>query len=70
MKIGMIYAMAGEIESLLSEQNAQPLQTVAGVPFYQIRENVIACAGGVAFLPPLVHYIPKNEALHKVLYNS
>ncbi len=47
MKIGLLYAMTGEIESLLNEQNAQPLQTVAGVPFYQIRENVIACAGGV-----------------------
>ena len=47
MKIGMIYAMTLEIESLLKGENAQPLQTVAGVPFYQIRENVIACAGGV-----------------------
>lgn len=48
MKIGMIYAMPSEIESLLTEQSAQPLQTVAGVPFYQIRENVIACAGGIS----------------------
>lgn len=47
MTIGMIYAMTLEIESLLTNENAQPLQTVAGVPFYQIRENVIACAGGV-----------------------
>ncbi len=47
MKIGLLYAMTGEIESLLTNENAQPLQTVAGVPFYQIRENVIACAGGV-----------------------
>ena len=47
MTIGMIYAMTLEIESLLTNENAQPLQTVAGVPFYQIRDNVIACAGGV-----------------------
>ena len=47
MKIGLIYAMTGEIESLLTNENAQPLQTVAGVPFYRIRDNVIACAGGV-----------------------
>ena len=47
MKIGLLYAMTGEIESLLSNENAQPLQTVAGVPFYRIRNNVIACAGGV-----------------------
>ena len=46
MKIGLVYAMTGEIESLLTQENAQPLQTVAGVPFYQIRPDVIACAGG------------------------
>lgn len=33
MKIGLVYAMTGEIESLLTQENAQPLQTVAGVPF-------------------------------------
>ena len=48
MKIGLVYAMTGEIESLLTQENAQPLQTVAGVPFYQIRPDVIACAGGVS----------------------
>ena len=30
MKIGLVYAMTGEIESLLTQENAQPLQTVAG----------------------------------------
>ena len=48
MKIGLYYAMPGEIESLLTAQNAQPLQTVAGVSFYQIRPDVIACTGGVS----------------------
>ena len=48
MKIGLVYAMTGEIESLLTQENAQPLQTVAGVPFYRIRPDVIACAGGVS----------------------
>ena len=48
MTVGLIYAMRGEIESLLSAENAQPLQTAAGVEFYQIRPNVIACAGGVS----------------------
>ena len=43
MKIGLVYAMTGEIESLLTQENAQHLQTVAGVPFYQIRPDVIAC---------------------------
>lgn len=48
MTIGLIYAMRAEIESLLTGENAQPLQTVAGVDFYRIRPNVIACAGGVS----------------------
>ncbi len=48
MTIGLIYAMRGEIESLLSAENAEPLQTAAGVEFYRIRPNVIACAGGVS----------------------
>ena len=47
MKIGLIYAMTGEIESLLTKENAEPLQTVAGVSFYRIRPDVIACIGGV-----------------------
>ena len=48
MTIGLIYAMRGEIESLLTEETAEPLQTVAGVSFYRIRPNVVACAGGVS----------------------
>ncbi len=47
MKIGLVYAMASEIESLLTAQNAQPLQTVCTVPFYSIREDIVACAGGI-----------------------
>ena len=47
VKIGMMYAMPGEIESLLAAGMHPLLQTVAGVSFYQISENVIACTGGV-----------------------
>ena len=47
MKIGMMYAMDGEIESLLKNENARLIEKVAGGSFYQIRDNVIACAGGV-----------------------
>jgi len=46
MLTGLLYAMKGEIESLLPE-GAAPEKTVAGVPFYRIRENVVACCGGV-----------------------
>ena len=48
MRIGLLYAMPGEIESLLADQEAQLLETAAGVPFYRIRPDVIACAGGVS----------------------
>lgn len=47
MKIGLMYAMPGEIESLLTQEGTHLLQTVAGVSFYHIREDVIACCGGV-----------------------
>ena len=47
MKIGMMYAMDGEIESLLKNENAHLIEKVSGASFYQIRENVVACAGGV-----------------------
>ena len=49
MLTGLLYAMKGEIESLLPE-GAEPEKTVAGVPFYRIRENVVACCGGVGQL--------------------
>ena len=47
MKIGLAYAMKGEIESILRSTGAPLLETVCGVPFYQIDENIIAYAGGV-----------------------
>lgn len=47
MKIGLAYAMSGEIESILKNTNAKLLETVCGVPFYAIEEGIIAYAGGV-----------------------
>lgn len=47
MKIGLAYAMTGEIESILQATNAKLLETVCGVPFYEIEEDIIAYAGGV-----------------------
>ena len=46
MLTGLLYAMPGEIRSLLPP-DAQPERTAAGVPFYRIREDVVACCGGV-----------------------
>lgn len=47
MKIGLAYAMTGEIESILQNTNAKLLETVCGVPFYEIEDGIIAYAGGV-----------------------
>ena len=46
MRIGLLYAMKGEIESLLTAETPL-LQEKAGVAFYRIREDIIACCGGV-----------------------
>ena len=47
MKIALAYAMAGEIESLLTATGAKLLETVHGVPFYEIEKDIIAYAGGI-----------------------
>ena len=47
MKIGLIYAMTGEIESLLTQEIAQPMEVASDVPFFRINGHIIACAGGV-----------------------
>lgn len=47
MKIGLIYAMDDEIESLLTGEDVKLLQTMAGVSFYQICSDVVACISGV-----------------------
>ena len=47
MNIALLYAMRAEIASMLRGEDTPLLQTVAGVEFYRIRPNVIACCGGV-----------------------
>lgn len=46
MKIGLLYAMEDELKSLLHPE-ARLLETAAGVPFYEIAPDLIACAGGI-----------------------
>lgn len=45
MKIALFYAMPSEIASLVGD--AAPMDEVAGVKFYHIRHDLIACCGGV-----------------------
>lgn len=47
MNIALMYAMRAEIASMLRGDETPLLQSVAGVEFYRIRPNVIACCGGV-----------------------
>ena len=47
MRIGLAYAMSGEIESILKTTNARLLETVCGVPVYEIAPDILAYAGGI-----------------------
>ena len=46
-KIGLAYAMKGEIESILQNTCAKLVETVCGVEIYEIEENIYAYTGGV-----------------------
>ncbi|MBR3704594.1 MAG: 5'-methylthioadenosine/S-adenosylhomocysteine nucleosidase [Oscillospiraceae bacterium] len=47
MKIGLAYAMKGEIESILANTNAHLVETVCGVDIYEIEPDIYAYTGGV-----------------------
>ncbi len=47
MKIGLAYAMKGEIESILANTNARLVETVCGVDIYEIEPDIYAYTGGV-----------------------
>ena len=47
MKIGLAYAMKGEIESILANTNARLIETVCGVDIYEIEPDIYAYTGGV-----------------------
>lgn len=46
-KIALSYAMEGEIVSILEQTGAKKMDTVCGIPFYEIEENILAYAGGI-----------------------
>ena len=46
-KIGLVYAMEGDLESLLQNSGACKMETIAGVPFYAIAPGIVAIAGGI-----------------------
>ena len=47
MKIGLAYALPGEIQSILHSANPKLLETVSGVAIYEIEPDLLAYVGGV-----------------------
>ena len=47
MKIGLSYALEGEIESILKHTQAKRLETAGGVDIYEIEPDIFAFTGGV-----------------------
>lgn len=47
MKLGIVYAMPIESAEILRRTEGRLIETVSGVSFYQLEENMIACMGGV-----------------------
>ncbi len=52
MLTGLLYAMPGEIRAC--SRRAEPERVEAGRALYRIRENVVACCGGVGTSLPAV----------------
>lgn len=47
MKIGLQFAMPAELHALPGAESLTPMETVSGVPFYQIAPEIVAAEGGV-----------------------
>lgn len=48
MKIGLQFAMPMELHALPGAKELQPMETVSGVPFFEVAPGILACAGGVS----------------------
>ncbi len=48
MKIGLQFAMPSEFHALPGAKDLEPFEIVSGVPFYELEEGIIACAGGIS----------------------
>ena len=47
MKIGLQVAMVPELHAIPGAKDLAPFETVSGVPFFEVEEGIIACAGGM-----------------------
>ena len=48
MKIGLQFAMPAELHALPGARDLAPLETVSGIPVFEVAEGILACAGGVS----------------------
>ena len=48
MKIGLQFAMPAELHALPGARDLSPVETVSGVPFFEVSPGILACAGGVS----------------------
>ena len=48
MKIALQFAMPSELHALPGARELTPLETVSGVPIFEIAPDILACAGGVS----------------------
>ena len=48
MKIALQFAMPSELHALPGARELAPLETVSGVPIFEIAPDILACAGGVS----------------------
>lgn len=47
MKVALQFAMPVELHALPGAKELSPLETVSGVPFFEVAPGILACAGGV-----------------------
>ena len=48
MKIALQFAMPAELHALPGTRDLEPLETVSGVPVFEVSPGILACAGGVS----------------------
>ena len=47
MKLGLQFAMPSELRALPGVKETEPLETVSGIPFFEVAPGILACAGGI-----------------------
>lgn len=48
MKIGLQFAMPAELHALPGAKDLTPVETVSGIPFFEVAPGILACIGGVS----------------------